>query len=75
MNVCDLQNLFVGHNKEEDFTVLICAFDEVEAMEIAKSYSNDAQMSSKWDIEEFTDPETRFSCDYVLTYGDEGGSL
>lgn len=71
MKITELTNLFIGHMEDEDFTVLICALDEQEAMDIAREYANDSGFNSDPDnitIEDFADTKTHFDCDYVLTY-------
>lgn len=61
-------NLFVGYNEEEDFRILICAFDKEEAAELAREYCFDAGLSGYFVISE---PEGKiddmhFDCDYVI---------
>lgn len=72
MRVTELTNLWVAKNISENFTVLIAALDKKEAMDIAREYFNEADIwySSEdcIEISEFTDLETKFDCDYVLTY-------
>lgn len=61
-------NLFEGYNPEEDFRVLICAFDRKEAQEIANGYALDSHMSGNFDIQEVDSIDnTHYDCDYVLT--------
>lgn len=67
MNVNELTNLFVGYNKTENFKVLICAGDEEEAQEIADDYCEVSDMDGCFVINEFSNINTRFDCDYVLT--------
>ena len=64
----EMQNLFIGYNEEEDFRILICAFDKYEADELARGYGLDAHIEGKWEITE-TDPDIdniHFDCDYVI---------
>ena len=64
----EMQNLFIGYNEEEDFRILICAFDGIEAAELAREYGFEAHIEGKWKITE-TDPNidnTHFDCDYVI---------
>lgn len=68
MKITQLTNLYVGHNKEENFTVLICALDEEEAADIARQYKVDSLMKGNFEITEFTHTDITFDCDYVLTY-------
>lgn len=61
-------NLFIGYNEAEDFKILICAFDELEAAELADAYRCDAGLEGRFAIYE---PENgidnvRFDCDYVI---------
>lgn len=61
-------NLFVGYNEEEDFRILICAFDKVEASELARGYRLDSNMKGDFEISELEKPidEYHFDCDYVI---------
>lgn len=69
MKINELNNLWLGHNEEENFKVLICALDAEEAQEIAENYRFDSHMEGKFVISEFSDVNTVFDCDYVLTNG------
>ena len=69
MKITDLNHLWVGYNEKEDFRVLICALDEQDAQEIANNYCLDSHMNGKFEISEFSDINTNFDCDYVLTNG------
>ena len=69
MKANEMQNLWVGHNRTENFKVLICAFDEIEAYEVSESYRRDSHMEDHFEITEFTNMEERFDCDYVITNG------
>lgn len=67
----EMQNLFIGYNEDEDFRVLICAFDIWEAHEVVRGYALDAKLDGEWEIIE-VGPDTddlRFDCDYVITGG------
>lgn len=66
MKVNEMTNLFVGYNETEDFKILICASDEIEAQEIADSYKDDTNMEGKFEIKEFLNTEEKFDCDYVV---------
>lgn len=61
-------NLFIGYNREENFRILICAFDEEEAAELANEYRFDAGLEGYFEIEEIEDEinNIRFDCDYVI---------
>lgn len=67
MRVCDLNNLYVGYNKTENFRILICACDIEEAADIAEQYGEDSQLANDWTIAEFTDINTKFDTDSVIT--------
>lgn len=62
-------NLFIGYNEEEDYRILICAFDKTEAAELAREYQFDAKLNGSFEISE---PENgidnvHFDCDYVIS--------
>lgn len=61
-------NLFIGYNREEDFRILICAFDEEEAAELANEYRFDAGLEGYFEIEEIENgiDNIYFDCDYVI---------
>lgn len=61
-------NLFVGYNKEEDFRILICAFDITEACDLAREYGFDAGLSGSFEISEPKNgiDNIHFDCDYVI---------
>ena len=72
MTIDEMTNLFVGYNEYEDMRILICAFDEGEAMEVARDYAMDTGLSSDpsdWTITEYEDVTMDFNCDYVITDG------
>lgn len=72
MKITELSNLFVAYNEKENFRMLICALDNLEAMEIARGYAADTDMSTNpndWNISEFTDVNTNFDCDYAVSNG------
>lgn len=69
MKINELNNLWIGLNEEENFKVLICALDAEEAQEIAENYRLDSYMEGNFAITEFSDVNTVFDCDYVLTNG------
>ena len=43
-------NLFVGYNEIENFTILICAFDEDEAADLAREYCSDSKFRGSFEI-------------------------
>lgn len=61
-------NLFVGYNKEEDFRILICAYDEYDALGLAEGYRTDSKLKGHFEIEEIENgiDNMRFDCDYVI---------
>lgn len=61
-------NLFIGYNREEDFRILICAFDKEEALELANEYRFDAGLEGYFEIEEIESEITNihFDCDYII---------
>ena len=69
MKVNELENLYVGHNETEDFKILVCALDRIEAQDIANEYCLDSHMEGRFEITEFDNTETQFDCDYVLMGG------
>ena len=64
----EMQNLFVGYNEYEDFRILICAFDKIDAAELARSYGFDANIGGAWKISELKENanDIHFDCDYVI---------
>ena len=67
----EMQNLFIGYNEDENFRVLICAFDIYEADEVLRGYALDAGLEGDWEITETgTNMDNlHFDCDYVITGG------
>lgn len=61
-------NLFIGYNKEEDFRILICAFDKVEAKALAEGYRLDSKLDGEFEINEIDGgiDNVQFDCDYVI---------
>ena len=61
-------NLFIGYNRKENFRILICAFDEEEAAELANEYRLDAGLEGCFEIEEIENgiDNIHFDCDYVI---------
>lgn len=60
-------NLYIGYNKEEDFRILICAFDETEAHQLAEEYRKDSKFKGTFEITEAEDfSNVHFDCDYVI---------
>lgn len=69
MKAHEMQNLWVGINRKENFKALICAIDIQEATEIARGYRLDTGMDGEFEIVDFDNQDTKFDCDYVLTNG------
>lgn len=65
MKIHEMTNLFVGYNETENFKILICAFDVIEAQELAREYGHDANLQGNWKILDL-DVGDRFDCDYVI---------
>lgn len=61
-------NLFIGYNEEEDFRILICAFDKQEAYELAYRYRLDSNLKGYFEIEQINSgiDNIHFDCDYVI---------
>ena len=64
-------NLFVGYNKTENFRILICAFDEEEAADLAREYCSDSKLKGTFEVQkpEGKIDDIHFDCDYVIAYG------
>lgn len=62
-------NLFVGYNETEDFRILICAFDQEEAQELADGYRFDSNMSGHFKVKKAEGgiDDIHFDCDYVIS--------
>lgn len=67
MKVNEMQNLYIGYNSMMDFKILICAWDEDEAAEIARTYKIDSNMDGEFEISEFNDINEKFDIDYIIT--------
>ena len=61
-------NLWLGYNKEEDFKIIICAFDREEAQELADEYRLDSNMVGKFEIIETNIKlgNENYDCDYII---------
>lgn len=61
-------NLYVGYNETENFRILICASDDIEALEVANRYLKDSKMSGSFAIFPYEDEISsfKFDCDYVI---------
>ena len=66
MKVTDINGLFIGYNKEENFRILIAAEDKDEAVKVAKSYNDDSNLQGEFEVNEFEDVNTKFDCDYII---------
>lgn len=62
-------NLFIGYNKEENFRILICAFDKEEPQELADEYRLDSNLDGEFEIEEVENGigNIHFDCDYIIS--------
>lgn len=61
-------NLYVGYNEVEDFRILICASDDIEALSVANEYLEDSKMLGSFVIFPYEDEINgfKFDCDYVI---------
>ena len=61
-------NLYVGYNETENFTILICAFDEEEAADLAREYCSDSKFRGSFEIKKADGKidDIHFDCDYVI---------
>lgn len=70
MKINELSGLYVVKNVKENFTILVVALDCREAIEIAKEYFMDSHMNhEELSVCDFSDINTQFNCDYVITNG------
>ena len=67
MNICDMENLFVGSNENAHFNVLICAADTRTAEEIAEEYRTDMNLEGEFQVKEFTNATMKIDCNYILS--------
>ncbi len=66
MKVTELEGLYVATNTD-NFKILVASDDSFDAKIKAENYFGDAGISSKnVKIEEFSDVNTHFDCDYVV---------
>lgn len=74
MTVRDMANLYVGYNEQEDFRILICAWDEEEAAELAIEYATETGLNGRWEISDDPDAITdaRLDCSYVVASESNG---
>lgn len=60
-------NLWVGYNEKEKFRILICAFDEEDANELAQEYRFDSGLEGKFKVAKAEKvDDLQFDCDYVI---------
>jgi hypothetical protein len=61
-------NLFIGYNEEEDFRILICAWDKEQAQELANEYGFDSNLDGKFEIKEVESgiDNIHSDCDYII---------
>lgn len=61
-------NLWIGYNQKEDFRILICALDKIEAQELANGYRLNSNMKGEFEISFAENIENlHFDCDYVIS--------
>ena len=71
MKITDISGLYIGHARDEDFTILIAAEEESVAQIVADEYAHESGLNCKFDIKELpsTIDELKnicFDCDYIL---------
>ena len=71
MRINELDCIYIGYNKTEDFRILIFAYDEDEAYKTAEGYKKDAGMEGKFEISEHPKDiedlkHINFDCDYAI---------
>ena len=59
-------HLFIGYNEEEDFSILICAFDKDEAQELANEYRFDSNLNGAFEVKEVESGIDNINFDYVI---------
>lgn len=70
MRLADMNNLWVGYSRTDDFRICIAAFDAVEALQIANDYARDSGLYGPFTVSRFEDENTQFDCDYIICQGD-----
>ena len=73
MNLLDMQNLYVGieKNSNNPFTIPILADSIEEAQEIANEYASDAGFESFFEVSSpLVGVDYKFDCDYILSKAD-----
>ena len=71
MKITELDNLYAGYNKTEDYRILICAYDIEDARKIAVSYGKGAGLTGEWEVTDELNPDMEFDCDHVVSYDGE----
>lgn len=68
MKITDIEGLWVGYSKEDDFRILIAAEEEIFAEIAAKKYCEDSGLSGEMTVEELTSDniDLCFDCDYIV---------
>lgn len=66
MKVSDMRNLFVAINKKENFNILICATDQIQATSLALEYYREAGLDGYGEVRRFNDVNINIDCDYVI---------
>ena len=72
MFINELENIYIGYNRREDFRILIFSHDEDEAYETAEGYRKDAGMEGEFEISELPKDiddlkYLNFDCDYAIS--------
>lgn len=71
MKINELDCIYIGYNKTEDFRILVFGCDENEAYEVAEGYRKDMEMEGEFEIHELPKDiedlkHINFDCDYVI---------
>lgn len=64
-----MRNLYIANNKEENFVALVLAKDTNEANSLLEEYSQDADLTGKWDLCLSSIKSVKnkvFDCDYLI---------
>ena len=55
MKISDMRNLFVAINKKENFNILICVTDQIQASALALEYCREAGLDGCGEVKRFDD--------------------
>lgn len=74
MTIKDMTNLYIGYNRKEDFSILICAPSENSAKEVAEEYRIDSNMSGCFKVTKYEGEDIHFDCDYIIIHNDDANN-